>query len=182
MGLIDPAHTRLLTRNLSGAGKTYSRVVAFVMQLLKPILGGKTPRKFWLSEHKMVCDVILVSVRNRLTDIWSKQDSMKFGVVWPPIALIVVIVIVYSVIQPVITGVGLLVMALLWFAYKYVLGWCADQPDEVSPGCNPALLSGSANSFPIGSSRPADCTTPELSTLSLPGSILRRSASLDCSS
>ncbi|KAG7531583.1 hypothetical protein FFLO_04242 [Filobasidium floriforme] len=106
--------TLLLTRNLSGAGKTYSRVVAFVMQLLKPILGGKTPRKFWLSEHKM--------------------DSMKFGVVWPPIALIVVIVIVYSVIQPVITGVGLLVMALLWFAYKYVLGWCADQPDELETG------------------------------------------------
>jgi hypothetical protein len=72
---------------------------------------------------------------------------MKFGVVWPPIALIVVIVIVYSVIQPVITGVGLLVMALLWFAYKYVLGWCADQPDEVSPARRLVWLSGSANLF-----------------------------------
>jgi hypothetical protein len=117
------------------------------MQLLKPILGGKTPRKFWLSEHKMVCDMTRLSALSIFTDGGEKQDSMKFGVVWPPIALIVVIVIVYSVIQPVITGVGLLVMALLWFAYKYVLGWCADQPDEVSPARRLVWLSGSANLF-----------------------------------
>jgi hypothetical protein len=62
------AYTRLLTRNLAGAGKTYSRIVAFVMHLLKPVLGGKTPRKFWLSEHKMVSGLIRAFALIKLTD------------------------------------------------------------------------------------------------------------------
>lgn len=65
--LIVPPN-RLLTKNLAGAGKTYSRVVAVVMHLLKPILGGKTPRKFWLTEHKMVCSHSCTAITNAMQD------------------------------------------------------------------------------------------------------------------
>lgn len=106
--------TLILAANLSGAAKTYSRVVPFVMYLLKGILGGKTPRKFYVSEHKMA--------------------SFKFGVLWPPMCLIVTIVIVYSTIQPIITIVGLVCLGLLYVSYKYILGWCADQPDAMETG------------------------------------------------
>jgi hypothetical protein len=61
-----------------------------------------------------------------------QQDQFKFGSLWPPLAVIIVIIMVYSVIQPIITSVGLLVGILLYVAYKFVFGWCADQPDEVS--------------------------------------------------
>jgi biopolymer transport protein ExbB/TolQ len=46
--------------------------------------------------------------------------------------VIITIIMVYSVIQPVITSIGLLVGILLYVAYKFVIGWCTDQPDEVS--------------------------------------------------
>lgn len=49
-------------------------------------------------------------------------------------ALIVTITIVYSVIQPIITAIALLCMGLLYFAYKYVFGWCTEQPDEYETG------------------------------------------------
>lgn len=45
---------RILASNLSGAAKIYSRIVPVVLYLLRSVLAGKTPRKYYASEHKMV--------------------------------------------------------------------------------------------------------------------------------
>lgn len=62
--------TLILASNLSGAAKTYSRAVPFVMYLLRPILGGKTPRKFWISEHKMVSHLAVHVLRYNADALW----------------------------------------------------------------------------------------------------------------
>ena len=45
----------ILTATLSGAAKSYSRVVPWVMFLLKGILGGNTPRKVYMSTVSILC-------------------------------------------------------------------------------------------------------------------------------
>ncbi len=62
------------------------------------------------------------------------MESLMFSTTWPPICLIVCITIVYSVIQPIIVLVAIVAFALLFAAYKYTLGWCADQPDSLETG------------------------------------------------
>jgi hypothetical protein len=62
------------------------------------------------------------------------MESYPWATVWPPICLLVCITTVYSVIQPVICLVGLVAFGLLYAAYKYLLGWCADQPDAIETG------------------------------------------------
>ncbi|KAJ9112858.1 hypothetical protein QFC19_000413 [Naganishia cerealis] len=106
--------TFIVTATFSSAAQAYSRVVPVAMFYLHGILGGKTPRKIYLSEFKM--------------------QSFAWATVWPPTCLIVVITIVYSIIQPIICGLALVAFALMYAAYKYLLGWCADQPDALETG------------------------------------------------
>jgi hypothetical protein len=59
------------------------------------------------------------------------MDGFAWATIWPPTCLILCITIVYSVIQPIITVLAWLAFLLLFAAYKYVLYWCADQPDHL---------------------------------------------------
>ncbi|KAK4689011.1 calcium permeable stress-gated cation channel, partial [Tremellales sp. Uapishka_1] len=106
--------TFILTTAFSGAAKSYSRAVPYVMYLLRGILAGNTPRKVYQKEWKMA--------------------SFAWGTTFPPICLLTCLCIVYSVIQPVITLVGLIAFGLLYGAYKYLLQWTADQPDYMETG------------------------------------------------
>ncbi|ORY30595.1 hypothetical protein BCR39DRAFT_529076 [Naematelia encephala] len=106
--------TFILTATLSGAAKSYSRLMPFVMYLLKGILGGNTPRKNFLKTFKM--------------------DQFGWSTVFPPICLIICVTIVYSVIQPIMNLLTLVAMTLMFAAYKYILFWCADQPDSLETG------------------------------------------------
>lgn len=62
------------------------------------------------------------------------MESFAWATTWPPICLIVCITIVYSVIQPVITILSLVAFIMLYASYKYLLYWCADQPDSLETG------------------------------------------------
>lgn len=62
------------------------------------------------------------------------MQNFMWATTWPPICLIVCITIVYSVIQPIITPLALVAFCLLYAAYKYQLGWCADQVDYLETG------------------------------------------------
>lgn len=62
------------------------------------------------------------------------MTAYTWATVWPPICLLTTITIVYSVIQPLITILALLAFCMIYAAYKYQLGWCADQPDHIETG------------------------------------------------
>ncbi|AAW47229.1 conserved hypothetical protein [Cryptococcus deneoformans JEC21] len=106
--------TFILTATLSGAAKTYARLVPWIMYLLRDILAGGTPRKVYLKKYKM--------------------DSFTWSTAFPPTCLIICVTIVYSVIQPIITVLALVAFILLYCANKYVIHWCADQPDAAETG------------------------------------------------
>ncbi|KAK8858828.1 hypothetical protein IAR55_003058 [Kwoniella newhampshirensis] len=106
--------TFILTTTLSGSAKAYARVVPWVMFMLRGVLGGNTPRKFYMSKYKM--------------------DSFAWATTWPPTCLLICITIVYSVIQPIICLLSLVAFCMLYGAYKYILNWCADQPDAAETG------------------------------------------------
>ncbi|WWD18719.1 hypothetical protein CI109_103173 [Kwoniella shandongensis] len=106
--------TFILTATLSGAAKNYARIVPWVMYMLRGILGGNTPRKFYMKKFKM--------------------DSFAWATVFPPTCLLICITIVYSVIQPLICLLSLVAFCMLYGAYKYILNWCADQPDASETG------------------------------------------------
>ncbi|WWC62853.1 uncharacterized protein I303_105451 [Kwoniella dejecticola CBS 10117] len=106
--------TFILTATFSSAAKSYSRAVAWVMFLLSGVLAGNTPRKVYLKKFKM--------------------DTFTWATVFPPTCLLICITIVYTVIQPVMTLLALVAFCLLYAAYKYLLHWCADQPDASETG------------------------------------------------
>ena len=62
------------------------------------------------------------------------MDQFSWATVWPPLCLVICVTIVYSVIQPIITLLALVAFFLLYSAYKYLLYWCADQPDSLETG------------------------------------------------
>lgn len=62
------------------------------------------------------------------------MQNFMWATIWPPMCLITCITIVYSVIQPIITVLALLAFGILYAAYKYQLGWCADQTDYLETG------------------------------------------------
>ena len=84
--------TFILATTFSSAAQAYSRAVPTVMYALRGILGGKTPRKYYLGERKM--------------------QSFLWATAWPPFCLLVCLVIVYSVIQPIITVVAFVAFVL----------------------------------------------------------------------
>nr|XP_019045367.1 hypothetical protein I302_05756 [Kwoniella bestiolae CBS 10118]OCF24297.1 hypothetical protein I302_05756 [Kwoniella bestiolae CBS 10118] len=106
--------TFILTATFSGAAKSYSRAVPWVMYLLSGVLAGNTPRKVYMKAFKM--------------------DSLTWATTFPPTCLLICITIVYSVIQPIMTLLALVAFCLLYAAYKYLLNWCADQPDYSETG------------------------------------------------
>ncbi len=84
--------TFILTATWSSAAQAYSRIAPAVISIITPFLAGKTPRKHYAAFHKM--------------------SSFPFATVFPPICLIICIVIVYSTIQPLITVIGLVAFFL----------------------------------------------------------------------
>ncbi|KAF8335819.1 uncharacterized protein EI90DRAFT_2912545 [Cantharellus anzutake] len=106
--------TFVLASTWAGAAKAYSQAIPTVMYLLRPILGGNTPRKFWLGETRLI--------------------AFQWSLTWPPISLLVCLCVVYSVIQPIMTVVTIVAFGLLYVAYKYLLIWCADQPESWETG------------------------------------------------
>ncbi|WVR06572.1 hypothetical protein IAU60_003604 [Kwoniella sp. DSM 27419] len=106
--------TFILTATFSGAAKAYARVVPWVMFLLRGVLAGGTPRKAYMKAYKM--------------------DEFKWATTWPPMCLLVCITIVYAVIQPVIPLLAFVAFILLYATHKYLLHWCADQPDAAETG------------------------------------------------
>ncbi|KZT52528.1 DUF221-domain-containing protein [Calocera cornea HHB12733] len=106
--------TFILTVTFGSASKTLSRAIPWVMSKLAFILRGSTPRKAYAYDYKM--------------------DSIALSTAWPPVALLGIIGIVYSVIQPVTVGFAAVGFYLLYVSYKYMLIWNCDQPDRLETG------------------------------------------------
>ncbi|EJU00089.1 DUF221-domain-containing protein [Dacryopinax primogenitus] len=106
--------TFILTVVLGSASKTLSRAIPWVMSKLAFIFRGSTPRKAYAYDWKM--------------------DSIELATEWPPVALLGIIGIVYSVIQPVTVGFAAVGFYLLYMTYKYMLIWNCDQPENLETG------------------------------------------------
>lgn len=106
--------TYILVQTWANAAKSLARIVPYVMYQLRGFLAGGTPRKAYAQKYKM--------------------DSFGWSTTWPPVCLLLLICIVYSVIQPLITVVGIVGFVLFYFAYKYLLVWAADQDQAMETG------------------------------------------------
>ncbi|EIN09034.1 DUF221-domain-containing protein [Punctularia strigosozonata HHB-11173 SS5] len=127
--------TFVITTMLSTAGGTNARVVPLVMANVKKILGASTPRGVWKMEWGM--------------------GALPLATVWPPVALLGCICIVYSIIQPVVVGFGAVGFVLyvplfslsflcrvadggvffrIYITYKYLAMYVVDQPDALETG------------------------------------------------
>lgn len=106
--------TFILVSTFTAAAKAYSRAIPTAMFALSHILAGNTPRKVFMKKYKM--------------------DQFMWATTWPPICLLIVICVVYSVIQPVITLLTMVAFIFLYAAHKYLLFWTTDQPDSLETG------------------------------------------------
>ncbi|KZV82767.1 DUF221-domain-containing protein [Exidia glandulosa HHB12029] len=100
--------TFILTVTLGSATKTFSRAVPFLMTKFAFILRGNAPRKAFKYDFGM--------------------SAIALSTAWPPIALLAVIALVYTVVQPVIVGFACVGFILLYLTYKYMLTWVCEQP------------------------------------------------------
>ncbi|EJD53507.1 DUF221-domain-containing protein [Auricularia subglabra TFB-10046 SS5] len=100
--------TFILTTTLGGATKTFSRAIPFVMTKFAFLLRNNAPRKAFKYDYGM--------------------SSIELSTSWPPVALLAVIAIVYSVAQPVVVGFACVGFFLLYLTYKYMLLWVCEQP------------------------------------------------------
>lgn len=106
--------TWIMVVTWSGAAQSLARVVPFVMYQLRGFLAGNTPRKVFGQTFSLG------------STLWSTAQ--------PVYCLVICVTIVYSVIQPLITALGLVTMIILYAAYKYLLIWTADQPGYLETG------------------------------------------------
>lgn len=106
--------TFVLTATWASAAKSLARLMPFIMFQLRGFLAGGTPRKAFEQKYRL--------------------DSFGWATTWPNVCLILAIMIIYSVIQPLITVVGIIAMLLFYMAYKYTLIWVADQDDTLETG------------------------------------------------
>ena len=108
--------TFVLTTTFAAAAKAYSRAIPSAMSLLSnfPIIRGNTPRKVYAKKFKMM--------------------SFSWATAWPPICLLICLTIVYSVIQPIMVVISLFAFIIMYAAHKYLMYWCADQPDALETG------------------------------------------------
>lgn len=84
------------------------------MYNLRGFLAGGTPRKAYQQKYKM--------------------DSFNWAETMPTICILVCVTIVYSVIQPLITVIAVVGFLIFYASYKYLLIWCASQPEEMETG------------------------------------------------
>ncbi|KAL1413095.1 phosphate metabolism protein 7 [Vanrija albida] len=106
--------TWIMVVSWSGAAQSLARVVPFVMYQLRGFLAGNTPRKVFGQTFSL--------------------GSFLWSTAQPVYCLVVCVTVVYSVIQPLITVLGLVTMIILYAAYKYLLIWTADQPGYLETG------------------------------------------------
>ncbi|KAI0076270.1 DUF221-domain-containing protein [Panus rudis PR-1116 ss-1] len=106
--------TWTLTQGLTGAGSALLQVGALFMHYIKKWFLGRTPRQAYA-----------------VTFLMPKAD---FGLVLPRISLLATIALTYSVLSPIINGLATVAFILFFFAWKFLLTWVFDQPDESETG------------------------------------------------
>lgn len=106
--------TYALVNSWAAAAKSLARIVPYVMWQLRGFLAGGTPRKAFTQKFKM--------------------DSFGWSTVWPPVCLLALTGIVYSVIQPMLPLIVFIGMLLFYMAYKYTLLWVANQDETLETG------------------------------------------------
>ncbi|TCD61098.1 hypothetical protein EIP91_009035 [Steccherinum ochraceum] len=106
--------TWTITQGLTGAGSALLQVGVLFMYFVKKFFLGRTPRQAY-----------------RVTFRMPKAD---FGLVLPRISLLATIALAYSVLSPVINGLAMVAFTLFFFAWKFLLTWVFDQPEEAETG------------------------------------------------
>ncbi|KIJ24983.1 hypothetical protein M422DRAFT_194019 [Sphaerobolus stellatus SS14] len=106
--------TWTITRGLTGAGSALLQVFTLLVYFIKKWFLGRTPRQAY-----------------RVTFMMPDAD---FGVILPQLSLLATIGLTYSVLSPIINGLAALAFALFYFAWKFLLTWVFDQPDERETG------------------------------------------------
>ncbi|EKM57367.1 uncharacterized protein PHACADRAFT_194921 [Phanerochaete carnosa HHB-10118-sp] len=106
--------TWTLTQGLSGAGSALLQVGTILLYFAKKWFLGRTPRQAY-----------------EVTFMMPKAD---FGLVLPRISLLATIALAYSVLSPIINGLAMLSFLLFFMAWKFLLTWVFDQPDEAETG------------------------------------------------
>ncbi|EIN13115.1 DUF221-domain-containing protein [Punctularia strigosozonata HHB-11173 SS5] len=106
--------TYVTTSALTMAGVGVGQVGSLAMRLIRKLLGMTTPREVWETEWGM--------------------GRLELAAIWPGVALLGCVSIVYSVIQPVVIGVGAVGFVLLYATYKYLMMYIVDQSEELETG------------------------------------------------
>ncbi|CAL1696410.1 unnamed protein product [Somion occarium] len=106
--------TWTLTQGLTGAGSALLQVGVLFMHFIKRWFLGRTPRQAYAVTFLM--------------------PMADFGLVLPRISLLATIALTYSVLSPIINGLAMVAFLLFFFAWKFLLTWVFDQPDESETG------------------------------------------------
>lgn len=118
----DSAMT-LLSQNLPKASNFY--IAFFLMQ------GLMTPAKSLLQAVPLILSKVLGFLQNTPRKKWTKFNTLstpQWGVVYPPIELLVVLFVVYAIISPILLIFSTFALALMYMAYLYLTTYVYGHP------------------------------------------------------
>ncbi|TIA97948.1 hypothetical protein E3P94_02719 [Wallemia ichthyophaga] len=91
--------TYVTLQGLSGSSGALLQIGGLVVFYIKSWFLGSTPRSRWM--------------------IFNAMPGVAWGTLFPPMSLLVVITIAYSIIAPILNGFGAVAFMLFYFTYKY---------------------------------------------------------------
>ncbi|KAH8101154.1 DUF221-domain-containing protein [Cristinia sonorae] len=106
--------TYVILQGLSGTAAGFLTVVPLILYYVKLILLGSTPRSIY--------------------NIKYIGRSVAWGTLFPSTTLLVVITLAYSIISPIINGLGCATFFLFYLLWKYLFLWQLDQPRSSDTG------------------------------------------------
>ncbi|KAF8320384.1 DUF221-domain-containing protein [Clavulina sp. PMI_390] len=99
---------------LSSVAGGFLQIVPLIVYYVKLFLLGSTPRSVYAIKNTM--------------------RSVQWGTLFPNIALLMVVTLAYSVLQPIINGMACVIFFLLYQLYKYLFLYQFDQPASSDTG------------------------------------------------
>ncbi|OCH87240.1 DUF221-domain-containing protein [Obba rivulosa] len=106
--------TYIILQGLSGTASGFLQVVPLVLYYVKLFILGSTPRSIYKIQYTL--------------------RSVNWGTLFPTVTLLVVITLSYSIISPIINGLGFLTFFLFYFVWKYLFLWQLEQPRSGETG------------------------------------------------
>ncbi|KZS87835.1 DUF221-domain-containing protein [Sistotremastrum niveocremeum HHB9708] len=106
--------TYMVAQGFAGAGGALLQIAPLIMHFIKKKFLGRTPRQAF--------------------DVTFLMPNADFGVILPRMSLLATIGIAYSVISPIINALAFASYLLLFLAWKFLLMYVFDQPDELETG------------------------------------------------